>query len=130
MVESLDTDEFLELTQCEMELSEILEKLNEEDCKILTRYHELLHKTILEKDKEIETLERDLSDLEMENSNLEDDINELECELDDARSNKTNKMEEALRDIVKDRYFYVTPEYNTLEKLQDRIEYILKYMGD
>lgn len=130
MVESLDTDEFLELTQCEMELSEILEKLNEEACKILTRYHELLHKTILEKDKEIETLERDLSDLEMENSNLEDDINELECELDDARSNKTNKMEEALRDIVKDRYFYVTPEYNTLEKLQDRIEYILKYMGD
>lgn len=130
MVESLDTDEFLELTQCEMELSEILEKLNEEDCKILTRYHELLHKTISEKDKEIETLERDCSDLEIENSNLEDDINELECELNDVRSNKTNKMEEALRDIVKDRYFYVTPEYNTLEKLQDRIEYILKYMGD
>lgn len=96
----------------------IVEDLESEQAEVIQRY---LDQT----DGEIQDLERTIDDLEEQAQYDEQEINRLECEIDSLQENP--KIKESLQEIVNDYYIYTTKFYDTVPKIIDRLEHIIKY---
>lgn len=76
-------------------------------------------------------LEGIVSDLEEQLRQAKKDLSESEerCYELEADCNEVSDAELFLEELVHDRYMHLRPDYDTLEKVLDRAEFVLKY-GD
>lgn len=87
------------------------EILNREEIEFVERY--------------VSELENELHSVEEERDDLEDRCADLENDLQEER--EYNVYKEFLNSVIEDRYLHVHRDYDTLEKLLDKIEFVAKY---
>lgn len=110
-------------------IAELLAKVDE--------LEETLEELKLDKD----SLETELKECRAELKFTQSELDDVKGDLDDSQSEvyslerRIDELEDAgaaenfLYELVHDRYWHLNPDYDTLEKVLDRAEFVLKY-GD
>ena len=105
--------------------------LNEliEDEKITQEQADKIEDYVKELNDEIYELQDEVNDLEGEVDELEGEVQDLESDLSQNKIERNEHLIDLLKEITEEKYRY--PEcnlkYTTMEKILDRLEFILRY---
>lgn len=98
------------------------EKLTQEHVDIIQEYVDELKDDVADLENTVADLEYDNDDLESRISSLEDDLHEQKVQVNE-------RLVSLIREIAEERYKYSKQNctYTTVDKILDRLEFILKY---
>lgn len=114
------------ITQAELDFDGVItkitmkEELDDSDTEKLTKYVDELK-------EEISNLENDLNDTQYELDEAEGRISDLEDEIEEEKDYQNKQFRDLIQEIVDDQWKYTTVQYNTKEKIIDRLDFILRY---
>lgn len=112
--------------EIDSEIALILTELKQETQQKVEDYIEKLFEEIHDLNCEINNLEGEIEDLNNEIGDLED--SQRECEFCESNYKGMNHpLAEVAQEIVDDNYYHITKDYDTRDKIIERLEHALRY---